>query len=239
MLTGMHDPAAKFDAERAAEYERQSRIALAGYEACHELAACLLSAALEPGDTASRTVLVVGAGGTAQEIQCLARLQPHWRFTAVDPSPQMLDQAMDRLRSLGLADRTEAMCGMVQDLAPARTFDAATLIGVLHHQGGDAAKQALLHTIAARLPAGAPLVLAGNSHAYANRPLLLKAWAERWRMAGAGPDQVQAKLAKILQGADPPATEAASLQLLDAAGFARAERFFSSLFWTGWIAFRS
>jgi tRNA (cmo5U34)-methyltransferase len=151
----------------------------------------------------------------------------------------MLDQAMDRLRSLGLADRTEAVCGTVQDLAPARTFDAATLIGVLHHQGGDAAKNALLRTIAERLPAGAPLVLAGNSHSYASRPLLLKAWAERWRMAGAGPDEVRAKLAKILQGADPPATEAASLQLLEAAGFMRAERFFSSLFWTGWIAFRS
>ncbi|PZQ00324.1 MAG: SAM-dependent methyltransferase [Variovorax paradoxus] len=235
----MPDAAAKFDAERAAEYERQSRIALAGYEACHELAACLLSAALEPGDTTPRTVLVVGAGGTAQEIQCLARLQPHWRFTAVDPSPQMLDQAMDSLRSLGLADRTEAVCGTVQDLAPARTFDAATLIGVLHHQGGDAAKHALLRTIAERLPAGAPLVLAGNSHAYVSRPLLLKAWAERWRMAGAGPDEVQAKLAKILQGADPPATEAASLQLLEAAGFMRAERFFSSLFWTAWIALRA
>ena len=77
MLAAMHDPAAKFDAERAAEYERQSRIALAGYEACHELAACLLSAALEPGGAAPRTVLVVGAGGTAQEIQCLARLQAH------------------------------------------------------------------------------------------------------------------------------------------------------------------
>lgn len=241
MLATMHDPAAKFDAERAAEYERQSRIALAGYEACHELAACLLSAALDPdrGNEAPRDVLVVGAGGTAQEIQCLARLQPHWRCTAVDPSAQMLDQAMDRLRSLGLDRQTEAVHGSVQDLPAARRFDAATLIGVLHHQGGDAAKQALLHTIAARLPAGAPLVLAGNSHTYASRPLLLKAWAERWRMAGAGPDEVQAKLAKILQGADPPATEAASLQLLEAAGFARAERFFSSLFWTGWIAFRN
>ena len=36
--------AAKFDTSRAAEYETQSRIALAGYDACHELAACLLAA---------------------------------------------------------------------------------------------------------------------------------------------------------------------------------------------------
>lgn len=237
----MQDAAAKFDTERAAEYERQSRIALAGYEACHELAACLLSAALEPDrhGTAPREVLVVGAGGTAQEIQCLARLQPHWRFTAVDPSPQMLDQAMDRLQTLGLAGQTEAVRGTVQDLPPGRRFDAATLIGVLHHQGGDAAKRAVLQAIAERLPAGAPLILAGNSQAYASRPLLLRAWAERWRMAGAEPEEVQDKLAKILQGADPPASEPASQQLMEEAGFARPERFFSSLFWTGWIAFRA
>jgi hypothetical protein len=41
------DPSAKFDHSRAAEYETQSRIALAGYDACHELSSCLLSASLE------------------------------------------------------------------------------------------------------------------------------------------------------------------------------------------------
>src|SRR5262249_23881235 len=66
--------AAKFDANRAAEYEQQSRIALAGYEACHALAACLLSAALDPEQARPTPchVLVVGAGGTAQEIQSIA-----------------------------------------------------------------------------------------------------------------------------------------------------------------------
>jgi len=58
--------AAKFDAARAGEYAQQSRVALAGYDACHELAACMLSAALGEGKPAR--VLVVGAGGTAGEI---------------------------------------------------------------------------------------------------------------------------------------------------------------------------
>lgn len=239
----MQASAAKFDADRAAEYEHQSRIALAGYEACHALAACLLAAALEPegaphAQPAPRRVLVVGAGGTAQEIQSIAALQPDWCFTAVDPSPQMLELAMARLRTLGLDARTEAVLGRVQDLAADRVFDAATVIGVLHHLPGSQAKQAVLQAIAQRLAPGAPLIVAGNTHRYASRPLLLKAWAQRWRMAGAGPDEVQAKLAKILQGADPPEHEDASLALLHAAGFGREERFFSSLFWTGWIAFR-
>lgn len=55
----MKEAAAKSDPDRPAEYERQSRIALAGYEAFHELAACLLAAAL--GEDRPRHVLVVGA----------------------------------------------------------------------------------------------------------------------------------------------------------------------------------
>lgn len=50
----------KFDSSRAAEYEQQSRIALAGYDACHDLAACLLAAELGVGSEAK--ILVVGAG---------------------------------------------------------------------------------------------------------------------------------------------------------------------------------
>lgn len=227
--------AAKFDADRAGEYERQSRIGLAGYEACHELAACLLAAVLGDGP---RHLLVVGAGGTGQEVQAIARLQPEWRFTAVDPSPAMLEQAMSQLQALGLGHRTAAVPGYVRDIAAGAQFDAATVIGVLHHVPGTEAKMALLREVAACLPAGAPLILAGNAHAYASRPLLLKAWAQRWRMFGAGPEEVQAKLGKILHGADPPASEAHALRMLDEAGFARAERFFSSLFWTAWISFR-
>ncbi len=59
------DPAQKFDPARAGEYQAQSRIALAGYDACHELAACMLAAVVGPGTEAH--VLVVGAGGGAQE----------------------------------------------------------------------------------------------------------------------------------------------------------------------------
>jgi hypothetical protein len=54
------EAAQKLDLARAAEYETQSRIALAGYEACHELADCMLAAALGRG-TAAR-IMAAGAG---------------------------------------------------------------------------------------------------------------------------------------------------------------------------------
>lgn len=66
MAEGMPDSASKFNSSRAEEYGQQSRIALAGYDACHELSACMLAAALGPQKAAK--VLVVGAGGPAQEI---------------------------------------------------------------------------------------------------------------------------------------------------------------------------
>jgi len=227
----------KFGPARAGEYEQQSRIALAGYEACHELAACMIVAALGSGGTAK--VLVVGAGGTAQEIVTAGKLKPGWQFTAVDPSGPMLDLAVSKLQEQGLTSRTQAHLGYVDDLSPDELFDAATLIGELHHLPGDEAKQAIMRSIAAKLKPQAPLVLAGNYYAYASQPLLLTAWGERWRMNGATPDEVENKLAKILEGADPPQSEEAVALLLQNAGFEPPLRFFSSLFWGAWLSRRA
>lgn len=228
------DSAAKFDSSRANEYEEQSRIALAGYDACHELSACMLAAAI--GSDKEAHVLVVGAGGPAKEITIAGTLEPAWHFTAVDPSRPMLDIALRRVSQAGMAKRTTAYLGSVEDLPPELMFDAATLVGVLHHLPGDDAKRSILKAIASRLKPGAPFIVAGNRHAYTSRPLLLNAWGERWRMHGATPDEVKAKLGKILQGADPPASDEAVHALLADAGFDAPQCFFSSLFWGAWIA---
>lgn len=224
----------KFDTSRANEYARQSRIALAGYDACHDLAACMLAATLGPLRGAK--VLVVGAGGTAQEIIAMAALEPDWRFTAVDPSAPMLEAATQQLQANDLLGRTDVHLGHVEDLPAQASFDAATLIGVLHHLNGDDAKRQILRSVQARLKPGAPLIVAGNHYAYASQPLLLQAWGQRWRQQGASAEEVKAKLGKILQGADPPHSEAAVQALLHEAGFGQATRFFSSLFWGAWLA---
>jgi tRNA (cmo5U34)-methyltransferase len=104
----------KFDASRAGDYQAQSRVALAGYDACHELSACLLSAAVGSGGEAH--ILVAGAGGGAPEIVNIAAMEPSWRFTAVDPSEPMLDLTVERLNADGLAERTEVVLGKVGDL---------------------------------------------------------------------------------------------------------------------------
>jgi tRNA (cmo5U34)-methyltransferase len=226
-------PAEKFDTSRASEYARQSRIALAGYDACHDLAACMLAASL---GSRPANILVVGAGGTAREIIAMAALEPQWHFTAVDPSVPMLETATAQLQANDLLHRTQVHLGHVEDLPAAASFDAATLIGVLHHLNGDEPKRQILQAIQARLKPGAPLIVAGNHYAYASQPLLLQAWGQRWRQQGASAEEVKAKLGKILQGADPPHSEAAVQALLHEAGFGEATRFFSSLFWGAWLA---
>jgi tRNA (cmo5U34)-methyltransferase len=229
--------AQKFDLARAGDYQAQSRIALVGYDACHELSACMLSATLG-GDSPAR-ILVVGAGGGGQEIVTASALGRNWRFTAVDPSQPMLDIAVAQLTQKGLATQTDFHLGYVDDLPRHDRFDAATLIGVLHHQPGIEAKRHLLKSIASRLEPGAPLVLAGNRYAYADQKLLLAAWGERWRLQGATADEVQARLGKILEGADPPASEDAVAELLADAGFEKPVWFFSSLFWGACLARRT
>lgn len=229
--------ASKFDNSRAGEYARQSRIALAGYDACHELSACMLAASL-PG-TKQAKILVVGAGGTAGEIITAARLEPTWTFVAVDPSPAMLDVARENLVEAGIAPRVAFVSGHLADIRDDGGFDAAIMIGVLHHIPGNAAKHCVLQQLSDRLRPGAPLILAGNYRPYSSEPMLMTAWAQRWRMHGAGPDEIEAKMGRILQGAEPPESEEAVANLLANAGFGAPLRFFSSLFWGAWIAQRA
>lgn len=228
--------AAKFDAGRADDYAVQSRIALAGYDACHEIAACLLAASL--GRNSSARILVVGVGGSGQEILVAGKLEPHWRFVGVDPSQAMLDKAREAIDRAGLGDRAELRLCTVDELPDAPDFDAAVLIGVLHHLPGDEAKRDILRAIARRLRPEAPFILAGNRGAYAENALFLKSWGERWRMHGEQEDAIKARLGKILEGADPPASDAMISELLAGAGFRAPQLFFSSLFWGAWIAAR-
>lgn len=226
----------KFDQSRAEEYARQSRIALAGYDACHELSACMVSASL--ADVRQARILVVGAGGTAGEIIALAGLEPDWSFVAIDPSAPMLEAAQENIANAGLAGRVICITGDLSSVAGDAVFDAAIMIGVLHHLPGDAAKRDIMRQLAAHLKDGAPLVVAGNYRAYQSQPLFMAAWARRWKMSGAQPDEIRTKMDRILQGAEPPVSQEAVDTLFTQNGFEQPTQFFASLFWGAWISRR-
>lgn len=233
-MTAPHGHA--FDETHAREYERRSRIALAGYDAFHELTACVLKAALSGASQAR--VLVVGAG-TGKEIVTALQVAPGWRFTAVDPSEPMLDAARASISATGALDRVTFRCGTVADVETGERFDAATLIGVLHHVPGDDAKIATLRGIAVRLSSGAPLILASHHGRFSEQPLLMDAWAERSRMHGASSEQADAMKEKLRDSLDAPPSEDSVTGLLHAAGFGPPLRYFTSLFWGAWVARRA
>jgi len=95
----------------------------------------------------------------------MATLEPSWRFTAVDPSEPMLGAATQQLKANKLLGRTDMHLGQVDYLPADESYDAGTLIGVLHHLDGDDAKRQLLRFIRAHLKPGAPLIVAGIQYA--------------------------------------------------------------------------
>ncbi|HVK65475.1 MAG TPA: methyltransferase domain-containing protein, partial [Polyangium sp.] len=105
MKTDEHEKhAVVFGRERALKYDSQVRLSIAGYEAMHQVAAEVLVAALSGQKAAS--LLMVGIG-TGSEVKPFARFAGvDWQFTGVDPSPEMLAIAKEKLAAEGLLERT-------------------------------------------------------------------------------------------------------------------------------------
>lgn len=71
----------------------------------------------------------------------------------------MLTLAKVRVAEASLAARTKSVLGKLSDLPLDRAFDAATLIGVLHHIPDDCAKLSVLKDIAQQLKPRAPVTV--------------------------------------------------------------------------------
>ncbi|HEX8704360.1 MAG TPA: class I SAM-dependent methyltransferase [Myxococcaceae bacterium] len=146
-----------FGADRAAHYDTQASVNLAGAQAMYELGVSALTAQLDGQDTAS--LLFVGVGTGAELVPYTRFNVPGWRFTGVDPSDAMLAVARKRLETEGLLSRTHLHVGELRALPAGPPFDGAQMMGVLHHVEGEEARLELLREVARRLKPGAPLVL--------------------------------------------------------------------------------
>lgn len=129
------ESAKHFDGKRAAVYDDLIRRVIPGYDVLHRLIRLQLHGALG----AEARILVVGAG-TGMEIATLVPDRPGWRFTAVDPAPEMLEAARLRLEDAGFAGSTEFHCGQVSGLPERPLYDAACLVLVMHFMPDDGAK---------------------------------------------------------------------------------------------------
>jgi len=214
------------DPDAVASYAQDARRNVPGLADIHRMVMLLLAEQVkEPAH-----ILVVGAGG-GMETLAMAKAQPTWRFTGVDPSPVMLDLARDVLRSF--ASRVDLIEGTLDQL-PAGSFDGATCLLTFHHLNRTE-RLRTLEQIRCRLKSNACLVMVEHT-APGPDP-------ERWMTLSAafrdhdGPNWRKASATgKMMVERMPLLTPAEEEDLLHEAGFTQVALFYAALSFRGWVA---
>jgi tRNA (cmo5U34)-methyltransferase len=174
-----------FDEEKAAAYDERFIKIVAIREALHLQVRAVLSAL--PVDA---RILCVGAG-TGAEIITLAMDNPHWRFTAVEPSAPMMAICQRRVQEHGFADRCSFHTGFLDTLPVAEPYHAATSLLVSHFITDRSARADYFHKIASHLQPQGWLIsadLTGDQSTRAHTELEA-AWFRLMTFTGQTPEQ--------------------------------------------------
>jgi tRNA (cmo5U34)-methyltransferase len=212
-----------FGADRAAHYDTQASLNLAGAQAMYELGVSALTAQLDGQDAAS--LLFVGVGTGAELLPYTRFGVPGWRFTGVDPSDAMLAVARQRLEAEGLLVRTHLHVGELHTLPAGPPFDGAQMMGVLHHVEGEEARLELLREVSRRLKPGAPLVLGCR---VGKDPVLTNVELRRMRAHGV-PEEALERRRQLFSVIRPIESDAALFSMLARTGLVEPRPIFVSL----------
>ncbi|NIJ52827.1 class I SAM-dependent methyltransferase [Dyadobacter arcticus] len=220
-----------FEGPRAQTYDQSIRIWCPEYDSIQGLLPSLLGYHL--GTSETKNVLVVGSGTGAEMVNLLQFTQA-WKITGVDPSPEMVAQASEKLKSFP-ENQCKLITGTVDDLPLEENWDAALSILVFHFLPDDGSKLHLLKSIAQRLKKGALLVFvdifgAGESFIYnlsLLKALLLSKGFESQLVEG-GIEHIKKSLF--------PISQERLAELIKEAGFGKLHIFMQSLIFGGWIA---
>lgn len=213
-----------FEKERAAGYNQFVETWIPNYNYFLDRLPKLLS------ETTNRDLLVVGCG-TGNEIERFTRHpSQQWTITGIDPSPEMVSQAREKLKGLGNITFIE---GLVSDLDTKKKYGAATLLLVLHFLKDDGGKLGLLKDISDRLQPGAPFVMldiTGNKQQIKDNLNVLK------HLLPDGLDEVQVnqRVERIERELLHVSEERLSALCIEA-GFDAPLRFFQSSIYMGWL----
>jgi tRNA (cmo5U34)-methyltransferase len=218
----------------AAEYEVAVRRFVPGYEAIFSMAQAFFELSLPE----RAEVLIVGAGG-GMELVAFGQSPPHWRFVGVDPSEKMVEAAQAKMGRHGLTERVELIQGYVQDLPETKMFDGATCILVMHFLPDDGAKRDLLKNIAARLKPQARFILVdGCEDVDSDRfKLFFRAFLRRAERMGATAEQIEHASQNTSEFLHLISEERV-LELLQEASFGDVYKFYTGLWFRGWLMTR-
>lgn len=177
----------------------------------------------------AKNVLVVGCG-TGNELLSLSKYKNNWSITGVDPSPDMVKIAKEKLKQY---PEVTIIQDEVNQLSADKKYDVATLFLVLHFMKDDGTKKALLQNIFDKLEQGATFLLLdifGAEDEFASNLKLLEKLL---------PAEVEGMIIKDRIASMPerifPISEERLSALLQEVGFSKLIRFFQSAIYGGWI----
>jgi tRNA (cmo5U34)-methyltransferase len=212
-----------FENERATGYNQFVETWIPNYNYFLDRLPNLLSEATH------KDLLVVGCG-TGNEIEKFMQASHKWAITGIDPSPEMIRQAREKLNRF---DNIKLIEGLVSDLDAGKKYGAATLLLVLHFLKDDGSKLNLLKDISDRLLPGSPFVMldiTGDKEQIKNNLKVLR----HLLPDGLDEQQVNNRLARI-ENELLYVSETRLSALCVEAGFEPPIRFFQSAIYMGWL----
>ncbi len=224
---------AKFTQHWASDYDERIIRLIPGYGTLHEIASCVLAAQLQ-GVAGEIDVLVAGAG-TGRELDDLAARDPQWRFTAVDSSQPMLDNAHARATAGNYIDRAAFHAMDLQAYRTQTPHAAALAILVMHFLADDDARLVFLRTLAQALRPGAPLLLFD----YAGDVQVFHAAYRQWAYARGLDEEAVKTMFQRLSANFHPISEPELAALLSEADFGTPTRFFQALGYSAYVTRRN
>ena len=180
-------------------------------------------------ETNPKELLVVGCG-TGNEIERFTQTSEHWEITGIDPSPEMIKQAREKLQRYKNVKLIE---GLLADLDVKKKYSAATLLLVLHFLDDNGEKLKLLTLIAERLVSGAPFVMldiTGDKNQIKSNLKILRLLLPD----GLDEEQISNRLTRIENDLHYISEKRLS-ELCTEAGFEPPLRFFQSAVYVGWL----
>src|SRR6476660_3189131 len=180
-------------------------------------------------ETNPKDLLIVGCR-TGNEIERFIQAPEHWEITGIDPSPEMIRQANEKLQSYQNVTLIE---GLLADINIEKKYGAATLLLVLHFLEDDGNKLKLLKDIAERLVSGATFVMldiTGDKNQIRQNLKVLRFLLPD----GLDEEQISNRLNRIENELYYISEERLS-ELCTEAGFESPIRFFQSAIYVGWL----
>lgn len=214
-----------FEGERAANYDDFIQTWIINYQFVIDT----LPKLIEQEQPKAKEILVVGCG-TGNELLSLSNYTASWNITGIDPSPDMVKIAREKLKN---HSKIKIILGEVQQLVSNKKYDVATLFLVLHFMKDDGTKEALLQGVFDNLKQGATFILLdvfGAKDEFAFNIKLLEKLL---------PKEVEGMVVRERIASMPeriyPISEERLSELAKNVGFSKPIRFFQSTIYGGWI----